>query len=132
MRALSPAAFLMLVVIASPAMAAWPPRDLNDAHRDLEYWLGPSGVQRVKSARSEEETMYHIISLPGTISLTNRWHLWENSPLAQYFKELGVTEPHDMVGVVTATYWCKVHGKPIRLREHAKYWREAEAKNSYR
>ena len=113
-------------------MAASPPRDLDDAHRDLEHWLGAAGVDRAKNARSEDEMMFRIISLDGTVSLTNRWHLWENSPLAQYFKRLGVTEPHDMVAIVTATYWCKTHGEPLRLREHAKYWQEAEAKSRTR
>ncbi|HVF72943.1 MAG TPA: DUF6794 domain-containing protein [Chthoniobacterales bacterium] len=126
------AALLSVIVGASTAIAALPPRNLDDAHRDLERWLGATGIQHAKKARSEQDFMFRVIGLEGAVSLTNRWHLWDQSPLARYFKRLGVREPHDMVGVVTGTYWCKVQGRPVRLREHAAYWREAEAKNRFR
>jgi hypothetical protein len=132
MRARNLVALLAFAFMASTAMTASPPRDIDDAHRDLEEWLGPIGVRKAKKARSEEDMMYHVIGLEGAVSLTNRWHLWDSSPLAQYCKRLGVTPPHDMVGMITATYWCRIHGKPLRLREHAAYWRDAEAKNPLR
>ena len=132
MRAFRLAAVWTLVLVTSTALAASPPRDIDDAHRDLEQWLGPAGAKDARKARSEEDMMYRVVGLPGAVSLTNRWHLWDNPPLAQYCKRLGVRDPHDMVGLISATYWCKIHGKPLRLREHAAYWRDAEARNTLR
>src|SRR4030095_4392131 len=122
---------LAFCVTQSQSYAAPQPRNLEEAYRDLERFLTPAGIARVQKARSEDD-MFGIIGLPEAVSLTNRWHLWETPPLARYFKSLGVTEPHDMVGIVSATYWCKVHGKPLHLREHAAHYREAEAKSPTR
>ena|ERR1700738_3176741 len=117
-RALAVSVLAVCFIFAPFAASGSQLRNLEEAQRDLEQWLGAAGVQRVKQARSEQE-MYGVIGLIEAISLTNRWHLWENPPLARYFKSIGVTEPHDMVGIVSATYWCKLHGKPFRLRERA-------------
>jgi hypothetical protein len=123
---------LLAFCAAIPQLLAAPqPRNLSEAHRDLEQFLTPAGIERVRKARSEDD-MLGIVGLPEAVALTNRWHLWNHPPLARYFKSIGVTEPHDMVGIVSATYWCKLHGKPFRLRERAtrlqRIYREEDAK----
>src|SRR5262249_35551060 len=90
------------------------PNNLSEAHESLTRHLTAAGVRRVEKMKSEDE-MYDVIGLPEAVALTNEWRLWEDSMLARYFKQLGVTEPHDMVGIVSQTYWCKVHNRPFAL-----------------
>jgi len=92
------------------------PHNLSEAQQSLAEHLTPAEINRIEKTKSEHE-MIQIIGLPRAIALTNEWRLWANSPLARYFRSLGVTEPHDMVGIVAETYWCKRHGKPFRLPE---------------
>lgn len=62
--------------------------------------------------------------------LRNTWGLWGDSRLAHYFKQLGVNHPDDMSGIILATFWCKLHDKPFRLKQkiayYQEYWRKEE------
>ena len=107
-------AYLAAQSVMSAAQLSQEP---NDAHRDFELYLTPAGVKRVRLARSEK-AMTCFIGPFQLGALSNRWHLGENSPLAQYFEKLGVTTPHDIDGIVAETYGCKIHGRPFAL--HAK------------
>jgi hypothetical protein len=98
------------------ADAAPIPPVVDEAHQALERYLTPTGVERVKQARAENE-MIRIIDLPGFVALTNEWQLHGDSSLARYFRRRGVDEPHEMVYIISRTYWCRVHGKPLRLQE---------------
>jgi hypothetical protein len=90
------------------------PRNLSEAHQSLAEYLTPAEIIRIKQMRFEHEVL-QVIGLPQAAALTNKWRLWGNSPLARYFRGLGVAEPHDMIGIVAQTYWCKLHGTPFRL-----------------
>ena len=91
------------------------PENLSQAHQSLAKFFSVADRERIRKMRSEEE-MNRFIGMPGAIALTNEWQLWADPPLARYFKRLGINEPHDMVGIVTQTYWCKLHQQPFGLR----------------
>jgi len=107
------------------------PRDLAEAQENLARHLSARDIARFRAMKSESE-IYQVVDIPFLIWFTNEWGLWGNPPLTRYFKRLGVTQPHDMVGIVAQTYWCKLHGRPFRLREKIAfirgYYAEQEAR----
>jgi hypothetical protein len=131
-RSLASAALLLLLGGALIAYAAVPaiPRDLSEAQESLARHLSAADIARMHELKSEEDIV-RVVDMPLTIALTNEWQLWAGSPLARYFKRLGVAEPHDMIGVVAETYWCKLHGRPFALRAKVarlrKYYAREEA-----
>jgi len=106
------------------------PRDLAEAHKSLAARLTRAEIERIKKMPSENDIM-RIVGMPQTIGLTNEWQLNDDSALARYFKKMGVNDSHDMVGIVAATYWCKLHDRPFRLKsriaELRKYYAREEA-----
>ena len=107
---------LLASALLAPGVEHAIPRNLDEAHKSLARHFSPADIERIRKMKSEDE-MLDVVGLPQTSALTNEWQLWGNSPLARYFKRLGVAEPHDMVGIVAETYWCKLHSKPFALNE---------------
>ena len=134
MRAVARVTLLCLLIAPLHSMAhdVVLPRNLAEAQESLAQHLSAGENDRIRAMKSERE-VYSVIDLPFLISLTNEWELWGNPPLARYFKRLGVTQPHSMIGIVAETYWCKLHGRPFRLRERIaairRYYAEQEARN---
>src|SRR5690606_10090588 len=58
------------------------------------------------------------------LNIRNGWGLWKGGPLAQHMRELGFTHPDDMSGLILDTFWCKRHGKDLRLEERAAKYKE--------
>jgi uncharacterized protein DUF6794 len=116
-RSLASAALLLFLGGTLSTYAAVPaiPRNLSEAQESLARHLSAADIARARELKSEEDIV-RVVNMPLTIALTNEWRLWAGSPLARYFKRLGVAEPHDMIGVVAETYWCKLHGRPFALR----------------
>src|SRR5437588_10524498 len=131
-RSLASAALLLFLGGTLSAHAAVPaiPRNLSEAQKSLARHLSAADFARVRELKAEGDIV-RVVNMPRTIALTNEWQLWVESPLARYFKRLGVAEPHDMIGVVGETYWCKLHGRPFALRAKVaklrKYYAREEA-----
>jgi hypothetical protein len=111
---ITPSLLVLFVSLGFAADAAIP-RDLHEAHESLTQHFSAADISRIRKMKSEDE-MIGLVGLQEASALTNEWQLWADSPLARYFKRLGVTEPHDMIGIVADTYWCKLHGRPFALR----------------
>jgi hypothetical protein len=124
----------LLVLFASLGFAADAaiPRNLHEAHESLTQHFSAADISRIRKMKSADE-MIELVGLQEASALTNEWQLWADSPLARYFKRFGVTEPHDMIGIVADTYWCKLHGRPFTLRAkvaklHKEYARQEAMK----
>lgn len=101
------------VVAANPSPVD-PPSNLAEAHEKLSQRLSTDQIDRIKRAESADGAK-RIIDLSQASALTNEWQLWSATPLSRYFRKMGVSEPHDMIGIIVETYWCKLHNKPFRL-----------------
>jgi len=111
---IAPALVLLLALNGVRAVAhehAYIPKDLTDAHRELIRLFSPNGVAEIKALKDEKGAY----TIPIGIELTNRWQLNSNSRLAKYFHRLGVQDSHDMVGIVMATFWDRLHHRPLGL-----------------
>ena len=61
--------------------------------------------------------------------LRNTWNLWdENSPFHKWFLSIGIHHADDMSGIIIASYYRKLNGKPIRLRDQIRFYKEYWAK----
>ena len=88
------------------------PTTLDECFTALEKVGTPEDRDALKHATERELARYHL-SLG--MWMRNTWGLWGGSPLAQYFRGLGLRHPDDMSGVILRTYWRHINGKPLEL-----------------
>ncbi|MEN6332884.1 MAG: DUF6794 domain-containing protein [Phycisphaerales bacterium] len=93
------------------------PTTLTEAHAALERMLSRKTLAEIDAMASEDGMARYHFSLG--LSMRNEWGLWHDSPLAKHMQGLGFTHPDDMSSVILETFWCKRHGKPLRLEERA-------------
>jgi len=115
------------VLAGEDESAVYIPKNLNDAHRELEKMLKPEDIKKMKSGTERDMSMYH---LGLGMWLRNNWGLWKGGRLAEYFNKKGIHHPDDMSGIILRTFWCKLHNKPFRLQERIKFfqafWKSAQ------
>ncbi len=104
-----------------------PPRNLEEAHQQLETLLSQENLARIDAMKSEKEMVEYHLSIG--MALRNKWGFWGGSPLANHLWKLGFSHPDDMSDVILKTFWCKRHRRDFRLEERADYyeayWRAA-------
>lgn len=113
--------FISILNVSSASDAAAQPRNLDEAHAALRSLLDDKTLREIEAGTEEETGRFHHGL--GT-TLRNEWGLWRGGPLRDYFRALGFTHPDDMSGTILETFWCRLHGKPFRLKERAQYYRE--------
>jgi len=89
------------------------PRNLNECLIQLDNILSDSlRIDIVKYSESEFVGMTH---LGLGMYLRNKWGLWRESSLANYFNSIGVFHPDEMSGIILTSYYRKQKGQPIDL-----------------
>ena len=64
--------------------------------------------------------------------MRNNWGFWkdEETPLKTEFKNMGITHPDDMSGIIITSFYRHLHGQPLYLEKQAQhyidYWKENE------
>lgn len=91
------------------------PTNLAEAHNELERLLPADELTKIDSMKTEGDMIKYHFGLG--MGLRNRWGLWGDSPMARYMKSLGFTHPDEMSSMILETFWCKRHGKEIKLEE---------------
>jgi len=93
------------------------PKDLKDTFVELDKLLTQNNRDEFRTALP---TTYHMGL--GT-TLRNRWGLWTNSRLREYFLDLGVTHPDDMSSIILDGYYNYLNGDEIDLeRQLSRYF----------
>lgn len=100
----------------------WVPRNLDDAHEQLERLLPKEELERIDAMKSEDEMIRYQRNLGQT--LRNEWGLWKGSRLSQAMNQLGFRHPDDSSGVILETFWAKRHNQDFRLEERKIYFEE--------
>jgi hypothetical protein len=102
------------------------PPDLDGALLELDQIMGRKG--RAEVMRIKEKGMIEYHHGLGTW-LRNNW-LRGESPLKEYFRQLGIHHRDDMSGIILDSYWRKLHNRPIDLegqvRSYQNYWKNQE------
>ncbi len=104
-----------------PAVHAEPPRNLEEAHQQLESLLSKEELGRIDAMKSEKEMVDYHLSVG--LAIRNNWGLWGGSPLAMHLWQLGFEHAEDMSSVILQTFWCKRHRRDFRLEDRADYYR---------
>jgi len=104
------------------------PATLAEAHAGMERNLQDWGLAQIDAIKSEGELSGQHFG--GGVGIRNSQGLWRDTPLSRHLQELGFTRPDDMAKVILATFWCKRHDQPYRLKEraagYAAYWEAAQ------
>jgi hypothetical protein len=107
------------------------PVDLEDAFKELNKMLHPDLIKEMKDGEESGMSTYHM----GLgMWMRNNWVLWGGGLLAKYFNSLGIYHPDDMSGIILTSFWRRLNGKHLGLKEqiadYKEYWRlHAEPKN---
>ena len=96
------------------------PSSLAEAHTELERLLSKEDLHKIDAMKKEDEMNEYHFELG--MGLRNSWGLWGDSPMAKHMLSLGFTHPDDMSGVILETFWCKRHGKDLRIEERVDYY----------
>ncbi len=104
------------------------PKDLEESIEQLNILLSQETKGEVLLL-SEEEFMVNSHFGLGK-NLRNSWMLWGGSRLAVYFKNLGITHPDDMSGIILRSYHRRLNEDKLHLDEQIaeikKYWEGVE------
>jgi len=93
------------------------PVNLTECIKELEATLPSTTLDKFKSS---PETITRDYDLSLGIWICNNWILgdWHfDSPLARYFKKLGIDNAEDISGIVLTSLWRDLHSQPLRLEE---------------
>jgi len=97
------------------------PRDLDDCIVQLNKYLDPTDIEKMKSGSEDDMGQYHFSLGMG---LREAWGLWRGSRLGQWFNTQGIFHPDDMSGIILDSFWRQLNGKPIRLEEQVKHYQD--------
>lgn len=101
------------------AASPYIPKNLEDAHQELEKLLDQNEINRIKNNPEDFMSRYHHGL--GTW-MRNNWGLWKGSRLKDYFNSIGVQLADDMSSIILDSFWCKLHNQPFRLQERVLYY----------
>src|SRR5512138_3342252 len=90
------------------------PRDLPSALDELDRLL-PPGLRADLAAAPREEHARRSPELGRWIR--SNWGLYQNSPLAAWFENIGVLSPDDMAGIVLLGLWWRLQGAPFEVEQ---------------
>lgn len=94
------------------------PETLYDAVEELISQQTPETIKQIKEC---DDHFWHFTS---GMSLRNNWGLWQNSVLAQWFKNtLGLGHPDDMSSIIYDATIAKIRGKPFDLSEQVEKYK---------
>ena len=97
------------------------PQNLEECFLELQNILPPEGIRRIKESMEGDLVQFHVGL--GT-SIRNNWKLWGGSYLAQFFNEIGISNPDDMTSIIILSFHRRLNGKDIKLKEQIEYLKE--------
>lgn len=88
-------------------------------------FVGINGLMAVVNfAKMDEEkamgTAHHGIGR----ALRNELELWGKNNLTEYFKQIGISHPDDMSGIILTSFHRKINGKDICLEGQVEFYKE--------
>lgn len=112
---------LALSSCASPRIESVP-ATLPDAMLRLDEILNDEIKSRMKSGEIRASELHFTLGM----RLRNQWKLWHDSPLANYFKNLGVEDPDAMSAIIIESYIRRATGTPLdieaQIQKHKAEW----------
>lgn len=110
------------------------PKNLSECFTALDnIFLGAQEDLEWFKASQEDEAVSGFHSGLGRI-LRNEWGLWsKDSELYTVLNDMGLWHADDMYGLIMTSYYRKLHGKELNLKEQIQqfinYWKDYEKMN---
>jgi len=98
----------------------WVPQNIEECFKRLDEILPDSVKINMKTIPESKMVIYHRGL--GT-HLRNTWALWRGGKLAKYFNKMEIFHPDDMSGIILTSYWRKLNGRPIDIKNQVKYYK---------
>jgi len=96
------------------------PTNLDECIAELEKSLPKELIEKLKNKEIDPVSLHHSVGR----SMRNRWSLWGESELKEWFKEIGIFHPDDMSGIILDSLALHLRGKPINLKKQVKYYKD--------
>jgi len=100
------------------------PKDLDDCFKQIDIFWTDSVKQWVRTQTEKEFNASVHFGFGRWIR--NNWQLWGGSRLSSYFREMGITHPDAMSGIILTSYYRYLNNKEIKLSEQLQedknYW----------
>lgn len=87
------------------------PNNLEECFTHFKTMLSDADIDFIKNRESEIISLHHTLGR----KLRNQWGLWTKSTLKEYFKNLGITHPDDMSGIILTSFHRHLNGLPLNL-----------------
>ncbi len=107
------------------------PTNLEECIADLMASVKPTEVDIIKNMKEDDflSGSHHFLGR----HLRNEWGLWQkDSPLAIYFKKLGLWHADDMSSVILCCFHRHLNDKPfdveVQVAYYRAYWKKAGVK----
>lgn len=102
------------------------PKNLDDAMLQLDKIISPESQAKMKTI-PEDSVCLALHHRLGQWIILN-WGFYGGSRLSHYLRSAGITFPDDMADFLILAYHRRLNGKPIEIKELAKYFREKRKK----
>ena len=101
------------------------PSTLDEALDMLESAVDPKEIEFIKA--SDPEDLAGQVHFQFGMYLRNNWSLWEkDTPLVNWFKNIGITHADDMSSIINVSFCRRVRDEELRLAEqveiYQKHW----------
>lgn len=104
------------------------PATLQEA---IDYWNSVF-TDKQKAEIKKKGNRDHEYNGLSHMGVRNNWGLWQDSPLALWFRERGIWHADDMSQVLSNAYWRSLNGAPVddkwiykQAAFYEKYWKDA-------
>lgn len=98
------------------------PQNLPACISELKRTLPPETIGRLTK---EPESVVNELHLSVGMWIRNEWIRGSGgSPLLDYFRKMGVSNPDDISSIILRSLWRDLHRQPLRLEEQVKSARE--------
>ena len=107
------------------------PKNLDDCLIILQKDIPENIKEMLKNGEITTSSLHHTA---GRI-MRNKWKLWGDSELEQWFQSIGIWHPDDMSSIILDSFVSLIRGEPINLEEQVKfyqdYWKRIKEKEKH-
>lgn len=98
------------------------PSNLDECFGELKKILKKEDLEQFKNKKEEDAVSGSHFGLG--MWIRNNWGLWKSSRLTKYFKDLGISHPDDMSGIILTSFYRYLNNKNIELEKQIKHYKE--------
>lgn len=104
------------------------PTSLDNALTQLDTLINKDFQEWIRCLPDQNFSVYTHHSLGNY--LRNKWSLWSNSPLVDFFNEKEIFHPDDMSSIILDSYQRKIKGQDVQLEQQIKVYKDFWDKKS--